>query len=211
MLVMDGKLPLKDLFTIRQGEPAYDNVADSISPAETDIIKLKTTATNTTACIYFHQTDNACTIYAHRPLECRALACEQPATLTSLYRINRLTREALLGNVNGLWELVSEHQARCNYAQIAQLAKDVCEHSDNAEAAAKAVDELMTLVRYDHHLREGVLERSGVDPGMLDFLFGRPLSRTIRLFQLKLVTARRALPPLSPLCDELVKNNEGNG
>ena len=57
---------------------------------------------------------------------------------------------------------------------------DRCSHEGQLEA-------LLELIRYDYSLRKVTVERSRLDPEMLEFLFGRPLSTTIRLFQLKLI------------------------
>jgi hypothetical protein len=42
-------------------------------------------------------------------------------------------------------------------------------------------------MRYDAHLRQLTKDQGGVEEGMLDFLFGRPLSDTIKMFDLQLV------------------------
>ena len=40
-LIDEGLIQAKDLFTIRRGEPAHENVQGKISPVKTDIIKIK--------------------------------------------------------------------------------------------------------------------------------------------------------------------------
>ena len=99
-----------------------------------------------------------------------------------MYATRRLTRRHLLSEVKGLWELVEDHQEQCDYAYIAELA-DRIRQQRRAEEAER---ELLELVSYDRHLRDVTLERGNFDPGMLEFLFGRPLHFTIGLFQLKI-------------------------
>ncbi len=181
-LVDSGKIPLKDLMTFRQGEPVYDNVTGNIAPAVTDIIKIKSTDENSSACIYYEAHRKGCGIYGDRPAECAALQCWDTTKIEGLYNIRRLTRRHLLANVEGLWDLVTHHQGRCDYGHVAELA-DRIRHHREAEEAEK---ELLELIRFDQHLREVTLERVKMDPGMLDFLFGRPLSSTIKLFKLKI-------------------------
>ncbi len=181
-LVDSGKIPLKDLLTFRQGEPVFDNVTNNIAPAVTDIIKIKGMHERTAICAFYDYASKGCFIYTHRPVECKALQCWDTREIESVYATRRLTRRHLLSGINGLWELVEDHQQRCDYAYIAELA-DRIRQQRRDEAAEK---ELLELVRFDQHLRDVTLERGNMDPEMLEFLFGRPLSFTIELFQLRM-------------------------
>lgn len=182
-LVESGNIPLSCLYTIRQGEPVYDNVADTLERADTDIIRIRGCADGNHACTFFNPTRNECGIYDHRPLECRILQCWNPQMLVAAYKRDRLTRRHLLEGVPGVWDLVREHHARCDYNRIAGLARSINEDSD-AEAAGRA---MLECVRYDHSLRQVTLERTRYDEHMLLFLFGRPLTITLRLFRLRIV------------------------
>lgn len=182
-LVDSGIIPLKDLLTFRQGEPVYDNVSDCIAPAVTDIIKIKSADGNSSDCAFYNTDCKGCSIYADRPSECAALKCWDTRELEGMYNTRRLTRRHLLAKVEGLWDLVVHHQDRCDYTLVSELAERIRQKRD-AEDAEK---ELLELIRFDQHLREVTLERMNLVPGMLDFLFGRPLSFTIKLFKLKIV------------------------
>jgi Fe-S-cluster containining protein len=182
-LVREGKIPLKDLFTIRQGEPSYDNIAETLAPAGSDIVKIKPAPSDGTTCIYYRNGKEGCTIYTQRPWECRTLACWNPRPLINQYQFHRLTRRHLLSEVQGLWELVCDHQKQCNYQEIARLAAGL----HKARNDTKVKTRLMELVRYDHFLRESVVEHSNLAPELLEFLLGRPLKITLRMFQLKLI------------------------
>ncbi len=181
-LVDSGKIPLKDLITFRQGEPVYDNVTDSIAPAVTDIIKIKSSDGSNSDCVCYDKDRNGCSIYDDRPSECAALQCWDTSEIEGMYNIRRLTRRHLLANVKGLWDLVTHHQERCDYGHVAELADRIRQHRE-AEEAEKV---LLEMIRFDQHLREVTLERVKMDPCMLYFLFGRPLSFTIKLFKLKI-------------------------
>jgi Fe-S-cluster containining protein len=181
-LVDAGKIPLKHLLTIRQGEPAFDNVTDHIAPAVTDILIIKGIHGNASDCVFYDRALKGCSIYDHRPVECRALECWDTREIESIYNNRRLTRRHLLSKVQGLWELVEDHQDRCDYAYIAELNAKIRQNRQVEEA----VEQLLELIRYDRHLRDVTLERAKLDPEMLTFLFGRPLSFTIKLFQLQM-------------------------
>lgn len=185
-LVESGKIPLACLYTIRQGEPVYDNVTGSLETADSDIIRIRGCAEGDQTCLFFNPDGNACGIYDRRPLECRVLECWNTRILTAAYKRNRLTRHHLLDGVPGVWDLVSEHQARCDYSRIAELARSICEQRD-AQAAGAAV---LEYIRYDHSLRQVTMERTRYDENMLLFLFGRPLSVTLRLFRLRVVQGK---------------------
>ena len=182
-LVWEGKIPLRDLFTIRQGEPAYDNVGETLAPAASDIIKIKSSSVNGKACLYYLFEEKGCGIYEHRPWECRTLACWNPQPLIDQYHLNRLTRYDLLSNIEGLWELVCDHQKQCDYQVIYTLAASLHNERNNTGAEAR----LMEMVRYDQFLRDSVMEKSTLAPEMVEFLLGRPLKITIGMFQLKLI------------------------
>lgn len=182
-LVDSGKIPLKHLMTIRQGEPAYDNVADRIAPAVTDIIMIKAAKGNASQCPFYDPAHKGCGMYEHRPLECRALACWDPEELKAVYNTRRLTRRHLLAKVEGLWTLVLDHQELCDYAHIADLADKIRQQPQDEDRQS----ELLELIRYDKSIRDITTEQSKIDADMLEFLFGRPLSFTITMFELKLV------------------------
>jgi Fe-S-cluster containining protein len=182
-LVESGIIPLKHLFTIRQGEPAYDNVTGVIAPAVTDIIKIKGVSESSSICRYYNSTTKGCGIYDQRPAECRALKCWDTHEIERLYNCRRLTRRHLLSTVNGLWDLVQDHQERCDYSHAAELAAQL----KQVQPPAKSHEQLLQLIHYDESIRQVIRERANLDPGMLPFLFGRELSFTIQMFQLKRV------------------------
>ncbi len=63
-------------------------------------------------------------IYNDRPLECRALKCWDTRELEQIYAAKRLTRRDLISNVKGLWDLIEDHQVRCDYIKIRDLIAD---------------------------------------------------------------------------------------
>jgi hypothetical protein len=182
--VESGKIPLKCLFTIREGEPAFDNVMGSITRAATDIIKIKGTGENDATCRFLDQEQVGCRIYEMRPIECRLLTCWDTQVIQAFYDKDRLTRNDLLSRLPGLHDLVNEHQVRCGYARVGQLADRILQ---NQGPLQEAVAELSAIIHYDQSLRQVTVERARLDPEMLDFLFGRPLSSTIRRFNITMV------------------------
>lgn len=174
-LIDDGLIQAKDLFTIRQGEPAHENVQGGISPVETDIIKIKGKK-GVWECAFLDEKTNRCTIYENRPLECRALMCWDTRKIEAIYHRTRLTRKDLLQNVAGLWELVEDHQQRCDYRSILGLAGKSGEVPDN-----KARKKILEIIEFDTQIRILTTQQGGIQLALTEFLFGRPLTVTLPL------------------------------
>jgi len=180
-LVDDGRIPARCLFTIRRGELVRDNVKGELVPLSVEIIKIKG-HTGKWTCLFYDQSSRGCAIYDHRPLECRALNCRDTRRIEAVYETARLTRQDLLSGVDGLWELIEDHERRCSYEGLhARVAEGV------HEGRLKQEKPILEILRFDAHVRQLVAEKGGVDSRMLDFIFGRPLSETIQMFDIQLV------------------------
>ena len=180
-LIDKGIILSKFLYTIREGELSYDNVKECLSPAASDIIKIKGQG-DSWACIFFNENESECAIYDDRPLECRVLTCWDTKEIEAMYSKNRLTRKDLLSSVEGLWDLVEDHQQRCAYDKVKRFTDDLKEDKKKA-AAIKGINE---IIEYDTRIRQLVAEKGGLDPAMVDFLFGRPITETIRMYGFKI-------------------------
>ena len=181
-LVESGRIALKHLLTIRQGEPAYDNVGGTIAPAVTDIIKVNSWRNSASQCVFYDSWRNQCRIYESRPSECRALNCRDTRKIEHIYSTARLTRRHLLSKVEGLWDLVRDHQERCDYGFVSELAMQI----RRGCRPEQAQQQLLELIHYDDMLRKTTVAHAGHTSEMLEFLFGRSLSFTVQMFQLKL-------------------------
>jgi Fe-S-cluster containining protein len=179
-LIEKGVIHSKYLYTIRQGELAYDNVRQCLEPVSSDVIKLKGKG-ETWTCIFFDEKQNECTIYENRPIECRALKCWDTKALEDLYARKRLRREDLIADIEGLWGIIKDHQTRCNYETIQKLVKAI-----NSGRQGEARQELGEIIQFDIEIRKLAVSRGGLDVEMLDFLFGRPLKQTLKNFGLKM-------------------------
>ena len=175
-LIDEGHIHTRHLYTIRKGEMVHDNVRDRILPSTGEMIKIKGSV-GTWQCTFFREKDRACGIYAHRPQECRFLKCWDPTELAAMYADNRLTRLELLADVAGLWDLVEEHEQQCSYAGLRRNLDRLAGGSER-----DAVKAAISMVRYDQEVRRLAVVQGGVAHDMTDFLFGRPLSKTIEMF-----------------------------
>ena len=179
-LIEKGVIHSKYLYTIRQGELAYDNVRQCLEPVSSDVIKIKGKG-KTWTCILFDEEQNECTIYENRPVECRALKCWDTKALEDLYARKRLRRKDLIADIEGLWSIIKDHQERCNYETIQKLVEAI-----NSGRRGEARQKLGEIIQFDIEIRKLVVSRGGLDTEMLDFLFGRPLKQTLKNFGLKM-------------------------
>jgi len=174
MLIDKGKISSKYLYTIRKGELAHDNVKGRLQPVDSDIIKIKGKKDSWT-CLFFDEIKKGCTIYDDRPLECRVLKCWDTHQLEKIYANTRLTRADLVSEIKGLWDLIQDHQARCDYNKIQSLINSLAGSKRNHVRR-----KLLEIIRYEAEIRNLVVSRGRLDPDMLDFLFGRPLTKTLK-------------------------------
>ena len=172
ILIDKGIIPSKYIYTIRKGERSYDNVKECYLPASSDILKLKGQKGSWT-CVFFNEITNHCKIYEHRPMECREIE--------KIYAKNRLTRQDLISSVEGLWELVEGHQERCSYDMLQFFIDSL--HKGKKNEALKGI---LEIIEYDIKIRELVVQKAGLETDLTDFLFGRPITETIKIYGLKL-------------------------
>jgi Fe-S-cluster containining protein len=170
VLIEKGLILSKYIYTIRKGEMSYDNVKGHLIPATSDIIKIKGHKGSLT-CIFFNERKNTCTIYDKRPLECRALKCWDTREIERIYAKNRLTRKDLVLKIAGLWDLIDSHQVKCSYEKVHRLLKML-----DGDKKNDALKDILAMIQYDTQIRKLAVQKGGLDPEIVDFLFGRALS-----------------------------------
>ena len=167
-LIQDGTIQLSDIVTLRPGERVFDQPAQQLLVLDSEILKIKG-RDNTWTCLFFSPEGNACGIYETRPVECDVLFCRDTAPLAAMYEKDRLTRADVLPAGHPLLDLIAEHGERCAPSLVEETAKAA--RSGDRDAG----ETLREMVLYDREMRRLVAEKSGMDPGVNEFLFGRPL------------------------------------
>ncbi len=180
-LIEKGIIQLRYLYTIRLGELVHDPIRGGLLPVNSEIIKIKSKA-DMGVCTFYVDQSEKCRIYADRPLECRLLKCWDTQAIEEMYERDRLSRKDILENVAGLWELVADHEKRCGYGRLGHLISKL-KKGDKEHWTV----ELSESINYDSQLRQLVIEKCQIEPEMLDFIFGRPLEKTIMMFGLRLL------------------------
>jgi Fe-S-cluster containining protein len=180
-LVDEGRIAARSLFTIRRGELVRENIKGALTSLAQELIKIKGQGAGWT-CLFYDRQVRGCGIYDYRPLECRVLNCRDTRRIRAVYDTNRLSRQDLLSGVEGLWEMIQTHEQRCSYEAISALLAE-----GSSGQKVKRQSEILEIIRFDTHLRRLTVEKAGLDIRLLDFIYGRPLTDTIKMFNLKLV------------------------
>lgn len=186
-LLKDGVLRAQDLVSFRAGELVRDEAEGSIVPLPQEIVKIAPPAGSRPddwTC-RFLMGSHTCFLYGRHPAECRALFCQAPDALLSMSGENRLDRRAVceLLKAPAWWsELMDAHDERCGYARLTELAPALNTDEDARRA-------FLEIVEYDRAFRELVADKQAALPLELDFLFGRPLLRTVIMYGLDARTA----------------------
>lgn len=177
-LIESGVISLSDIVTLRAGERAFDQPAQTVMPLEEEILKIKGRDGSWT-CTFFSTEGNTCGMYANRPAECEVLFCEDIGPLQAMYDKDRLTRADLLPEGHPLFELIEEHDRKCEPVRMEKLAMAARE-GDRASG-----EQLKEMVVFDQEMRRLVPERTGMSPDLNDFLFGRPLRVLLATMNIK--------------------------
>lgn len=174
--VETGTIPLDCLFTIRKGEPVFENVKEKVDIAEEEIVRVRNSP-DKGGCIFL-SLPSICTIYPYRPGECRALFCNDPDSLKNYYRKDRLSRKDILSENQGVYELIQVHNQKCDVEYLREM---VFEWRKKNRASAK--EQVLELIRYDEGFRSAAAEKTGYSGQLLEFLLGRKTSHLVRAFE----------------------------
>lgn len=115
-------LGLTSLVCLRKGEPAYDPRVDAVRPLPQEVIKIRGKG-NGWECLYYDAAGSGCTIYAHRPLECRALSCKETAMLFAAMETLYLHRGHFVRPDSALWACIKEHEQQFSLSQVIPWAE----------------------------------------------------------------------------------------
>jgi len=184
------------VITIKEGETAYCNRTGQAAPAEQEMIKVRE-RTGGTTCIFYEKKGCNCSIYDSRPAQCRHQECWNPI------RFNEnppsfLNRKDLLEATGSLWEIIRRHEDRCSQAELARTIARL------AATRGNTVEEVLEILRFDHHVRQFVAEKFSLDPETMDFFFGRALRESINIYGLNL----EVQPDGSFLLTQLISQKE---
>lgn len=171
-LLTSGRIPRRDLITIRKGELAYNPAADGLVPTSCELVKLRGVGREWSCC-YYDQASRGCLIYGHRPLACRTLKCWQPEESLALVERDCLGRLDIVADDAPLRPWIVEHEQACPCPDLPVLGQAM------AAGDLSALAELQRLSDQDLALRGRAVQELGLDLNLELFAFGRPLFQVV--------------------------------
>jgi len=168
-----------DVITIRRGEETYSNITEQASRTDKELIKIREKP-ESKECVFFANGDKSCAIYESRPIQCRRQECWNPEASTEETGEASLTRKDLLETTGPLWEVILRHEERCSHDELSRSMARL------SATKGQSVEEVLELLRFDHHVREFIGAKLNLEPEGLDFFFGRPLAESLKQYGLKL-------------------------
>lgn len=165
------------IVAIRVGENAYSNRTQKVERVEREYLKVKEKP-GTRTCIFYDPDGPRCTIYETRPHQCRVQECWDPEAEEGLNYCEPMSRASVLEGAARLWDIVLRHEERCSFDDLSRAMARL------GATKGQSVEEVLDLIRYDHHVREFAREQFDLDENVLDMIFGRPLSDAVRPYGL---------------------------
>jgi len=180
-LFRDGVLSHADLITVRRGEPSVTPPSGRIHPSSFEFVKLAGTG-GSWSCRFFDQEAMACTIYLHRPFECRLLECRAPEALLDVIGKDTLSRKDLINEGDPVLDLIRQHEESCSYEACNRLLDD-CRTTAGKDERSR----LAALLQRDLEVRQEAMMERGLPAAFEMFVFGRPMFFSVRLMGLGVV------------------------
>lgn len=179
-LLLKGQITHMDLVTVRNGEPAYTPISDSVTATDREIVKIKGQGSDW-VCGFLEQLDNSCRIYEQRPLECRLQQCWDNQALLELVGKDTITRRDIINPSDPINEFIDLHDRECPCDILQSLSG-----AEAGEPAPELMSTLTELVKKDLNLRSQVSTAFKLPVETELFLFGRPLFVILSSYGLEL-------------------------
>ncbi len=183
-LLNSGRIPRKNLITIRKGEFAFNPVANRVEATRNELIKLKGTGKEW-ACCYYDAQIRGCTIYETRPVACGLLKCWAPEESLAIVGKDLLSRFDILEKDSFLADMVLEYERICPLPDCTKFTQKLPEGM---------LKNLENAVNDDLRFRDRAVAKSTQILQEEMFLFGRPL------FQLLHPLGFTVVPSVNSLC-----------
>ncbi len=178
-LLLGNTLPLKNILTIRKGEPAFSPIENAVLPSQQELLKIKG-CNNTWQCMFYSVSDKSCGIYLNRPIECETLKCWDPSDLKELIFKNTLCRKDILKDNDQIIELIDIHERNCSFKKLLELNSEL---QTNRE---EIIEEIKKMIEWDLLFRQNNCQKLALDIDMEMVYFGRPLFKSLAYFGLSI-------------------------
>jgi hypothetical protein len=183
-ILLAGHIKHESLITIRKGELAFFPLRGRPEPIEKEHVKIAGKGKGWVCCFY-DEKESSCTIYAHRPLECRVLKCWDTAQLLSVIGKDTLARTDILSKDDPMLKFIEIHEKECP----PQIAEDLTSELMKKQNDPGLIAKLTALVHQDLALRSRAVSAFGLSVEAELFYFGRPLFKILSARGLYLMRA----------------------
>ncbi len=181
-ILLEGHIIRERLITIRKGELAFSPLSGKLEPIKKELVKVAGKGKGWSCC--FYDTEKAfCTIYSHRPLECRLLKCWDTEELLSVIGKDTLARADILGPDDPVVKYVETHEAECSLQQAEEFISVLLKKQDDPGSLAK----LTVLIHEDLAIRSRAIAEFGLSLEAELFVFGRPLFKILNARGLQVI------------------------
>jgi Fe-S-cluster containining protein len=173
-ILLAGHIGRENLITIRKGEWAFSPLSGRLAPVQQEFIKIAGKGKGWVCCFY-NEEKSSCTLYAHRPLECRLLKCWDTAELLSVVGKDILSRADIICSDDPLMNIIEAQEKECSVLMTEELISVLLEKKNDTKSLAK----LTALVHRDITIRSRAIAEFGLSLEAELFLFGRPLFKIL--------------------------------
>ncbi len=167
-LIRTGLIGYHQLVTIRKGEPVLSPASGRDEPAGREFIKLRGIG-GQWACLFFDPAVLACSIYVHRPQECRLLKCWDPAELVAVIDQDTISRRDIINPDDPILHLVAFHDEQCPGDIFTAFYAGPQPDKD------KLLARLTEAANRDLAIRSRAVAEFGLPVELEYFILGRPL------------------------------------
>ena len=176
-LLLNNRLNLEHLITIRKGEPVLSLSTGSPEPNQSEIVKIKGRGTEWT-CIFFQEKEAKCTKYEDRPLECSLLKCWETADLEKVAGKSLLNRYDILAPQDPIIPFTKAIDEQCPLEKLDLMLSGLSRENSRHQAMA----DLTHLVNTDLAIRSQAFAELRFSLDLELFFFGRPIFKILNQY-----------------------------
>jgi Fe-S-cluster containining protein len=167
-IVRRGVVQREQLIALRPGEVGFSHEAQGLVVLAEERLKIREKP-DSRECLFFLSASGDCTIYDHRPLQCRNLECWNPEGFEKLTPRVFLKRKDLINPDDPLLAVMESHDTKCSPENLKKALRKISEGGPSNQ------EEALDMLSFDRQIRQLLEEKYGLSPDQLTFLFGRPL------------------------------------
>jgi Fe-S-cluster containining protein len=139
----------------------HSRIENRSYPLKEEMIKVKGKP-DTGECVFL--TREGCSIYEHRPIQCKRFECWNPRNLINTFKANKLTRKDIVHHSEIMADIIPYHDRKCSYTSLKQAFREL----ENTGQDSKVLD----ILSYDTALRTYLQEKLTLSFDEMDF-FGQ--------------------------------------